>query len=103
MVGGAACLVLCQNSAPCLVLAQCVRGGPAVLVGVALGLAPHHAEYTPLALVLPEAGLLAAVHGKPGRLAAQCAGPAGANQIAAWLVSGAAGCGSHQVGRFRHG
>ena len=79
-----------------------MRGGPAVLVGVALGSVSHHAEYTLLALVLPGVGLLAAVHGKPGRLAAQCAGPAGANQIAAWLVSGVAGCGSHQAGRFRH-
>ena len=102
MVGGAACLVLYRNSAPYLVLAQCVRGGPAVLVGAALGLVSHDAEYTPLALVLPGAGLLAAVHGKPGRSAAQCAGPAGASQFAAWLVSGAAGCGSHQAGRFRH-
>ena len=102
MVGGAACLVLCQNSAPCLVLGQCVPGELAVLVGAALGLVSHHAEYTPLALVLLGAGLLAVVHGKPGRLAAQCAGPAGAGQIAAWLVSGAAGCGSHQAGRVRH-
>ena len=61
------------------------------------------ASWPPLALVLLGAGLLAAVHGKPGRLAAQCAGHAGAGQFAAWLVSGAAGCGSHQAGRFRHG
>ena len=102
MVGGAACLVLCRNSAPYLVLAQCVRGELAVWVGVALGLVSHHAEYTLLALVPPGVGL-AVVRGKPGRSAAQCAGHAGANQIAAWLVSGAAGCGSHQAGRFRHG